>query len=145
MYYTNYIRYIKKSDAKFFINQQYKLIALIYFSIIVMMAILSLIVVPELTDLYVEIENAHPLLLKIYPYGLSILSVIGLLIAFNFLLKKVDEKHLSNKLIAYKNDEMILSNQVLDMKSAYLAIGYGLVFISYVTISLILPIYLAGR
>ncbi|NCN82622.1 MAG: hypothetical protein GW947_01520 [Candidatus Pacebacteria bacterium] len=141
MVYINPVRYIKKEDAAYFVRQQYKLTGVIFFTLAFVLGLLYFSVAPKMMRLYANFSIApHP-----FTKALLYIAVLSIVVLVFFGLqsfgKKVDKSELSKKLRAYKPREMILSNKVLDMRMAYVAMAIAFAMIAILTASVILPIY----
>lgn len=140
MYYSHVARYIKKEDAAHYRLQQYRLIGILLIAITVMQIVLCAYLAPELSETYTIAQTQPHWLLQLLPYGMVTLSALSFLIAGSFLTKKVDRKQLAQQLSSYEPKEMMEAKQVLDMNSAYFALFFGLLYIGYCMISLVIPL-----
>ncbi len=138
---SQYSRYIKKSDAEFFVKQQYRLIAIMLLFIVIAFGLIYFTVFSKMMTMYEDLGQLQPLVVRQFPYGFTIFSLTAVLASLRFFTKEVDVKELNKKLSKYKQNEMILSNEVLDMKNAILVIGATMLFVLYVVFSIIYPIY----
>ncbi|HNQ16897.1 MAG TPA: hypothetical protein PKJ26_02070 [Candidatus Woesebacteria bacterium] len=141
MLYSQYSRYIKKSDAEFFVKQQYRLIAIMLLFIVIAFGFIYFTVFSKMMTMYEDLGQLQPFLVRQFPYGFTIFSLVAVLSSVRFFTKEVDVKELNKKLSKYKQNEMILSNEVLDMKNAILVIGATMLFVLYMVFSIISPIY----
>lgn len=134
-------QYIKKEDAAYFVRQQYKMVGVMYLALAGVYGFIYFTVVPKMMQLYADFTiPLHPSL-KISTFIFILASIAFVLIGFKFLGKKVDTSELNKKLRAYKPNEMILSNKVLDMRTAYIALTAGFLLIGLISASIIAPIY----
>ena len=141
MVYMNPARYIKKEDAAYFVRQQYKLTGVVFFALTLSLGFIYFSVAPKMMQLYADFSvTPHPAT-KFLPYIATFSIFVLVLLGLQSFGKKVDKSELDKKLRAYKPREMILSNKVLDMRMAYLAMAIGFTMIAILTASIILPIY----
>ncbi|MBP9781250.1 hypothetical protein KBC89_01195 [Candidatus Woesebacteria bacterium] len=138
---SQYSRYIKKSDAGYFVKQQYRLIAIMLLFIVIAFGFIYFTVFSKMMTMYEDLGQLQPFLVRQFPYGFTIFSLTAVLTSLRFFTKEVDIKELNKKLSKYKQNEMILSNEVLDMKNALLVIGATMLFVLYIVFSIISPIY----
>ena len=94
-----------------------------YTGLLISLGVITYTVTPSLQELYSSVEVSPPPQLQYMNYFIGLAMVVLAATAVYYFRKPIDQPQLAQKLKKYKNDEMILLNQVLDMQETQVAVG----------------------
>lgn len=117
------MRYVKKSDIPYFVKLRNRSLGITYTALILCLGLIAYTVTPSLQELYATVDVPAPAHLQyIWQFVVVAMLILGTTAVYYFR-KPVNTAQLNQKLKKYKQDEMILLNQVFDVQETLLAVG----------------------
>jgi uncharacterized membrane protein (DUF485 family) len=135
------VPYIKKEDARAFVNLQRKSTAFILMGTVAIMAILQILVGSRIDTLYIDLRLSVPWLTKLSPYITTSIGTLAVVGALYLLISKPDHTKLDLVLQKYKDGEMIRTGELVDRKTQWLLFGVIVFIIVYIVLVTVIPIY----
>jgi len=136
-----YPSYIKKEDAKDLIKIQRRYISFTLIGMAIVLGVIQFFVSPKLLAMYTDFNLPIPLVTQMSS-SVTLIAIIVLFVISTILLtQEPDYSELNEKLMKYKEGEMILSRKIIDTKKELIWLLPIVLVVGWIVVSIILPIY----
>lgn len=135
------MQYIKKEDAKNFIESRNKLLGFVVVAFSIVMGVIYLNIVPRMVELFMDTGRVLPTLVKFAPILTGVLLIIAVALSIRFFTTKINEVDFQQKLQNYKEGEMIRAGEILDMTNTYMTLGFVGISMLLFILTFIVPLY----
>ncbi len=133
--------YVKKEDAKDFLKNQRKFIAIILFAVVAVATIIKFFVSPKLLSLYKDFNEPLPLITQVSSYVVLIIITVCSIVSVYLLSTPPNYERLDKVLAKYKDGEMIRTREILEYKYGMIMFVLLGLIIGYLVLSNVVPIY----
>lgn len=122
-----YMPYIKKSDAKKYLQKTHKYIGVLFASIGATIAVVYYLVAPNIHNIFQDLAVDNPTTLIQSKYSAYVAAGTAFLISAYYMLTKPDLDYVEKILKKYKNNDMILTKELVNTNQTWILVTIAIV------------------